>query len=57
MITAASQLTEKSGDQLSCRTDCTIAVTATSKAAIIATTYSHRVANFIEPPSCKASLS
>ena len=50
MITAASQPTERTGDQLSCRTDCTIALTATSKAAIAATAYSHRVASFIEHP-------
>ena len=50
MSTAASQPTDKSGDQLSCRTDCTIALTATSRAAIAATAYSHRVLSFIERP-------
>jgi hypothetical protein len=50
MITAASQPTERSGDQLPCRTDCTIALTATSKAAAAATPYNHRALSFIEHP-------
>jgi hypothetical protein len=50
MITAASQPADKIGDQLSCRTDCTIALTAIAVAAIAATAYSHRVPRFIEHP-------
>jgi hypothetical protein len=50
MITAASQPTERNGDQLSCRTDCTIAPTVISKAAHPATVYSHRVPGFIVHP-------
>lgn len=50
MITAASQPTDKTGDQLPCRTDCTIALTATSRAASPATTYSHCLPSFIEYP-------
>lgn len=50
MITAASQPTERTGDQLPCRTDCTIALTATSRATTAATPYNHRALGFIERP-------
>jgi hypothetical protein len=50
MITAASQPAESSGDQLPCRTDWTIALTAISIAAIAAVAYNHRALSFIEHP-------
>jgi len=50
MSTAGSQPTERTGDQLPCRTDCTIALTATSRAATAATPYNHRALSFIEHP-------
>ena len=50
MITAASQPTERTGDQLPWRTDWTIALTAISIAAIAAAAYSHRALSFIEHP-------
>jgi hypothetical protein len=50
MITAASQPTEKTGDQLSCRTDCTIALTAITKAATAPTAYTHRALSFMSNP-------
>ena len=50
MITAASQPTERIGDQLPWRTDWTIALTAISTAATAATPYNHRALRFIEHP-------
>ncbi len=50
MITAASQPTEKNGDQLSCRIDCTITLTAITRAASAATAYTHRALSLIEHP-------
>jgi hypothetical protein len=50
MITAASQPTERIGDQLPWRTDWTIALTAISIAVVPAAAYSHRALSFIEHP-------